>query len=46
VPYHRRGGGASDSETRTFFAFVGVDLEARWESNKGVCTGGGANNKK
>jgi len=31
-----RGGGASDSETPAFFVFVGVDLEARWEINKGM----------
>jgi len=36
-PTKGRGGWASDSETPTFFAFVGVDLEARWELNKGVC---------
>ena len=36
----------SDSDTPTFFAFVGVDLEARWELNKGVCrTRDGTNNK-
>ena len=35
-PTLRRGGQASDSETPTFFAFVGVDLEARWELNTGV----------
>ena len=29
----------SDSETPTYFAFVGVDLEARWKLNKGVRTG-------
>ena len=40
--HRRRGGGASDSESRTFFAYVGVDLEARWELNKGVCTGIGS----
>ena len=31
-----RGARSSDSETPTFFAFVGVDLEARWELNKDV----------
>lgn len=29
LPTIGRGGGASDSETPTYFAFVGVDLEAR-----------------
>lgn len=42
-----RGGGVSDSDTPTFFAFVGVDLEARWELNKGVCRArDGTNNNK